>query len=246
MKPLTWEWIAGFFQADGYANVNNLSYPKVGLSQLERNGSIVISALYDFLKEHYYNPRTHTSKRDNMLCINLFRREECLRLATTLLPYLYDATRQKVSNVFALNNITETRPMTWEFLTGFWEGDGSVASWYQSTTSVFACDFYQKDSPKLLNTIKALAGRGGSIMEPHHLRITDSKKENLPIHRTFLEHTRMQYRREQLTKQILLFEREKMSLTDKQTIVRYRELVDTEAIISKDMTKEVIQSMRGS
>ena len=261
MKPLSWEWIAGFFQAEGYANANNRGYPKVGLSQLERNGNIVISMLCDFLREHHYNPRTHISKRDNMLCMNLFRREECLRLATTLLPYLHDITRQKVSNMFALDDIIETQPMTWEFLTGFWEGDGSTANWYQGMTSVFACDFYQKDSLGLLNTIKTFANRGGSFMEPFHLRITDSKKENLPIHRKLLEHTRMQYRREQLAKQILLFEREKILMTDEQTIIRYRELIEgtieehvhnivrrkeqmIEAIVSKDVTSEIVESMR--
>ena len=233
MKPLTEEWIAGFIQAEGYAAFNPLPKPHIafGVSQLDCNGREVLQHISNCWCTKNFHPQfnlsTKESTKGKMLNLNVFRKEECRALGHLYLPYLYKPKRQDLYKKFELEDEPKHLPLSWEFLAGFWEGDGSVAHWfYRHLTSVFALDFYQDDAQELLLDIKTLLGRGGSLMDgTAHLRITDSKKEGLPLHFELLKHTRMSFRRDQLIKNILAYEQEKTEMSNTQIISRYRELI---------------------
>ena len=199
---INWSWLAGFHQAEGYFSMdkNGLIW---GLSQknpeilLQVKNFISVGSLYSSPNEITITPdgKTHIP---NTHQLKTFIFKDTLYLLELLTPYLWSNKKEQANKLMKackLDPIERQEAITWDFITGFWEGDGYL---HRAITSINVC-FTQKDT-EILETIKQFIGSGSIAKhkDAQELRIGDGSCSNRQTVKILLDHARVEERRAQL------------------------------------------------
>jgi len=218
VSTLTWEWLSGFFQAEGsvsgFVNQSGKARAILNLGQSKLNSSILDDIQTLVRHDYSYTPTVHESvgPYNHTFCrLKVNKTNVAVLMAYKMLPYLRSVKRSQVFDWFEKYELPAFEcpqlPLSWEFVTGFWEGDGSTVCWTSADgyeSSHFSIDFTQNSDLELLQNLRDFFGKG-SYSSLSHLRVNDSIKEGLPLHRKLLEHVRMDYRKSQLEDRLKCF-----------------------------------------
>lgn len=206
--PINWEWLAGFFQAEGYLGsffdrMGCYYAPQMTISQVEVE---ILHRITDFLKLMQPNIKLGVyGKRDGhpASSIHMRYRKNTQVTCTQLTPYLRGNKASEVREVATTCEFElpeESKPWTWDFVTGFWEGDGCLGR----THSSCQINFDQADEA-LLEELQTFLNKGHVFLTKginYRLNLSDDLKD-LPIHRELLNHARTHFRRVQLAGALL-------------------------------------------
>jgi len=126
--PLSSEWVAGFFDAEGCishsrnSGGNKTKYPTISIYQNDRD---ILERIKTFFGVGYVGKQT----TGYMWRVN--HRKQIMQVVDKLIPYIQHPEKREKYNIIAkefnLPIITEFKQMTDEWLIGFWEGDGCIA-----------------------------------------------------------------------------------------------------------------------
>ncbi len=198
---ITWSWLAGFYQAEGSISYNptysshNLSIGQKGREILDRiRGFLGFGSIYPMAPKDCY--LYSCSKRANTKII-----------ADSILPHLIGGkwttmiSKCQEMDIDIIDAVVSPqKELDWDFVTGFWEGDGSISindSYFRKTGGgrPYAQIVFAQLDPEVLHKIKDFLGPPGSIQpdrEYYKLVVGDLREE-------LLKHARTLERRTQLT-----------------------------------------------
>jgi len=220
-NKLTWDWGAGFYQAEGcvsgyYANSN----PQLLICIKD---TATVDLIEEFLhhenhqlKSYRYSYVHHTTFNvTTMEHYSIHARKNLQPIIDELYPRIYHGVREKVTQWADLFNVRlpdNRLPLNWDFVAGFWEGDGYISK-APSPGSVYF-GFVQKE-PEILKDIYTFVGKGNiRKFKPdnsdyaHDLRIFDGRNNNNEISATMLQHIRSQTCRDKLSEALKYSESE--------------------------------------
>lgn len=196
--PINWEWLAGFFQAEGSLSINDRNHPYIIISQKDVP---ILELINQFIeRELDYKAKMHHLP-SGINDLRIFKSHTVAQFLLHTLPYLHEPKRY-------LDSVPRS-PFGWDFLTGFWEGDGSVGK-HSSGGLIYSI---AQKSPEILEAIRAFLDKG-SIRQAtnryafnpdnkiHLLQIYDEPKM-LPLTLTMLQHVRASFRRLQIVTTVL-------------------------------------------
>lgn len=130
---ITWEWLAGFVQAEGSFGVY-AGTPICSIAQTKEPE--LLRCIRDFLG---YGGVNHQDFRVANFLDSLFFTEQIV----PLLWYNKKEQANRLRGICLFEDITKQIPMSWNFVTGFWEGDGGISRVHKVDGSYVT--FYQKD-----------------------------------------------------------------------------------------------------
>ena len=206
--PINWEWLAGFFQAEGsigsfFDRMGCYYAPRITISQVEDE---ILYRIADFLK--IAQPNTSLGvygKKDTHPASSLVvrYRKNTQLLCVQVAPYLRSTMLSKLRetcNQCRMDVDGDVQDWSWDFVAGFWEGDGCLGR------TAFSCqvNFDQADEA-LLQEVRDFLRTGSVFLTTgitYRLNLSDDL-DNLPIHRKLLEYSRTHFRRVQLAGAIL-------------------------------------------
>ena len=203
MNEINWDWFAGFYQAEGSVTGDRVnSNPQMALCTKDTS---VIDFIEKFLhcenvqlRSYRYNYTHHTTFNTvDMEHFSIYARKHLQPIINELYPRIYHNVKQKVyewANSFGIELSNTQLPLTWDFVAGFWEGDGYMSR-APSPGSVYF-GFTQKE-PEILYGILKFVGKGNiRKFKPdngdyaHDLRIFDGKSGGNRISQIMLQHVR--------------------------------------------------------
>lgn len=200
--PITWNWIAGFFQAEGSVDlIDDKGHlrPKVSIGLKDE---LTIKNISAFINTEFSSESAHAYKDIRGFDQLRLNDKNTSVFLTNICRSMYGKKRAEVFECLQKPDDRDTLPLQWEFLAGFYEGDGSTSITYNQCRIQFA----QKD-PTILYAIKEFFSKG--CIHQHSsqtnfgydsgfvLTITDSIK-HLNIVKELLIHLRTQQKRHKL------------------------------------------------
>jgi len=173
--PINWDWLSGFWEAEGWfsrgvAGSDRKKIPTIGLSQ---NDLGIIERIQQFLVEelgvtcHVYPDKSKKSGNVNyVLTINY--RKNVFPVMEKIYPKLCSKMkRRQARSMFRQFNMDIISPfpkISWDWLSGFWEGDGGVGKRKYTTkngVTVFYPNYmFYQNNLHLLKDIKRFLGKG--------------------------------------------------------------------------------------
>lgn len=203
LPPMTFEWLAGFHQAEGSFYLDrwykNLPYLKWDIAQCNPE---LIHRVRDLIGLGVLTHQTQNTQYKEGLELDHLRvngKEGVLKVAALIGPYLIGNKREQLNNTLTeagCSPIEEWKGLTWDFITGFYEGDGNLHLDTDRQHVVFA----QKDDT-ILYQLRDFFGKGVICKGGRttlNLRVSDSKRLGLPICKSLLEHAQIYERRTRL------------------------------------------------
>ena len=216
--PITWEWLAGFFQAEGCVSADyNRNLPEIIIAQSDPK---ILDAIESFIRAELQvkinrSHQTITSplvpeEHENWR-LYVWSRVNVLPVINKLFPLLYTHKKQQVVEwATRLNIVLPDEPppvMNWDFVGGFYDGDGccSYANVSRMVNKCIQLNFSQKDED-ILFLIKDFLGKGS--VQPHpdasELRVFDGVRTGRALTWKLLEHIRTLKNREILVDTVTL------------------------------------------
>jgi hypothetical protein len=130
--PITWEWLAGFFQAEGHFGENQTLgengkwYPHRSLEIAQKDPE-VLSLVSTFLEKNSISNKVAPNGTRVNISVD---KENIKNFFTPIIPYLRGTKGDTINKILLKNSIDlspflGTMKLDWDFITGFWEGDGS-------------------------------------------------------------------------------------------------------------------------
>jgi len=183
---ISWEWLAGFFEGGGSTSkdsTTNKNYDRYTftLSNLDEDLLVRIKC---FLEDNLKIKSSIDKFKSQSTCtLRVWRKEDVLKICSTLAPYIRCGDSLKVERIRELGiEVSADQDISWEWLAGFWEADGSIChiNKYKkknnNVTSGIDLIFTQKDRG-ILEKIQTKIG--GNIRKSkiwYDLRVYISKK----------------------------------------------------------------------
>ncbi len=150
MIPITWSWLAGFFEAEGHITMRRLSVNQAHKESLE--------LIKDFVGHgNILGPYIcgKSSSGDSLTTYRLQIGNGWREVLIQLLPYLHYSKRRDAQVLLDCEHIdNQQQLLDDDWVVGFWEGDGSIRS------NGFI--FYQRNIA-ILKDIQSYLGLGGSL-----------------------------------------------------------------------------------
>jgi hypothetical protein len=156
-KPISWEWLAGFFQAEGSAYHAPASGHFISIAQKDTS---VLRLIGSFLDTYNISYSIYDPQREGVIP----RMQVSTRQAEVLLWYVFPQLRSKKQTQLlswaAEANVllpTTPKPLDYDFVVGLYEGDGYPS--YERARHCIFLKFYQHDLD-LLEELKAFLQKG--------------------------------------------------------------------------------------
>jgi len=184
LPKITNDWLAGFFQAEG-SIYHNMRYKKHDL-RISQEDPDILNRIIDFLGYGAHNDRQYRCSR----------RENTSNFFSIVYPYLVGEKKVRTGAECIIAGIElpyNIEPITWDFMIGFWEGDGGIYYNTQSSIRYGYINFFQKETD-ILEAIRDFLGKGSIVksgLNGYRLQAPDLREE-------FLPYCRIQRRRDQL------------------------------------------------
>lgn len=203
-SPINWEWLAGFFQAEGCVladynrNLPELVIPQSSPEILDDIESFIKSELSVKVNRSHYKIGSNLveGEFENYRLI-VWSRINVIPIMKNIYPYLRSVKREKVQTWKRRLNIElpeRQEPLNWDFVAGFYEGDGYLryANAHMNSIAVEIC-FTQKDRP-ILEKLHTFFGKGFIANHRHALefRVYDGPMSSRKLSYKLLEHLRTQ------------------------------------------------------
>lgn len=203
---ISWDWLAGFTQAEGcFTILSSQNAPRFELGQRDPE---IVYRIQDFLQVgKVYNIKLSESSKNpevDFFNYRCFRRDDVFKLTKVLAPLIFGDKKLQVNQLrqhFNLDPVIVQSDINWNFLTGFWEGDGSLALDVDGYPRV---DFAQKDT-KILAEITIFLKKQGfrsstfkQVSGVSMLSSYDSIRRGCPLHIVLLQHAQIYKRRAEL------------------------------------------------
>lgn len=199
IPPITWEWLAGFFQAEGCVSANyEKGYPESIISQAEPKilddiAQFVRSELHVRTYRHDYVVDTNLKQQAPNCRLMLWSREDVTPFINKLYPYLFGYKKQQLlewATRLSISLSTDVQKLSWDFIVGFWEGDGYLRYTHDNPGGRTAVDFVftQKDR-EILEAIQQFFDRGfiANHRAALEFRVRDGVRTNRILTHKFLE-----------------------------------------------------------
>ena len=228
MNPLTWDWIAGFYQAEGSVTGSVSAYhPQLLVCVKDAEA---VELLDSFWHEMFPNITTykpsymhHTTLGDSTsIHLQIHAYKNILPVIAQIYPRTLHNVRRNIeewAKRFRITLPSDQQPLTWDFVAGFWEGDGYISK-AESPGSIYF-GFVQKE-PEILESILTFIGKGNiRRFKPdlsdyaHDLRVFDGRSNNNEISTTMLRHVRTQTCRSKITEALKYDESERSKYKEK-------------------------------
>lgn len=160
LAPINWSWLAGFFQAEG--SMYNYTPSSAHYLTITQKNRLTLEWIKEFLELSDIKSSIYTNPAGiSVLTIHANGSETVL---THIFPLLQDYKRRQVkawNNLERTNLPKETLPIDYDFVVGFWEGDGSIN--YDRHQQYLILTYYNK-YPGVLETIKRFLGKGWLLL----------------------------------------------------------------------------------
>lgn len=199
--PINWEWLAGFFQAEGSPSADyNRNLPELIIPQ---NSPEVLDDIETFIKSvlNIKINRSHYTTKSNLVegefenyRLIIWSRINVVPVIRQIYPYLRSKKRTQVqlwSERLGIPLPTNTFPLSWDFIAGFYEGDGypRYADLNKMKSVAVELCFPQND-PQLLNELQEFFGRGftANHRKCPEFRVRDGVRTGRKLSWKLLEH----------------------------------------------------------
>ena len=192
--PITWQWLAGFFQAEGCYAGNRFSVSQARREGLDMIREFLVENVDDLGRASVLRTEEEGPAKDGrrfvLYKLNVHHGRQ--HIIKELLPYLRGSKRNIFSESLLLN--LPKKPINDDWIIGFWEGDGSIHN-----TSRYIV-FTQKDR-NVLEEVQSYL-KLGSILQKGTMQVLNITTTKASIARIgqLLAIIRTPYRIEQVNK----------------------------------------------
>ena len=217
MKDINWSWVAGFFQAEGTPTGSHprwkIQFYQHDLESMQLLQAFFVAELKDhhsaiytetFTSKTFPNGKTYNWPKGKLSCRLNINGKYAYPIIKNIFPLLRGSKRTQ-TEVWAAKAKLELpqllAPLDFDFVIGFWEGDGSPT--LDSYSQHIDFDFTQKDAEVLLD-IRDLLNTGALMQSANTnaLRVY-STQERIDL---WLSNIRLPWRHQQLESTIARLE----------------------------------------